>query len=63
MRMSALFGAKTSDFSKFMVYPHGQEERGVEPVRTFCGQVGGGLIFRNFVLTSFIDGPLQVLKF
>jgi len=24
MRKSALFGAKKSDFSKFMVYPHGQ---------------------------------------
>jgi len=23
MRTSAIFGAKTSDFSKFMVYPHG----------------------------------------
>jgi len=36
-----------------MVCPHGQ---GVEPVRTFCGQ--GGSIFRDFVRTSFMDGPL-----
>jgi len=37
MRISALFGAKSTDFSKFMMYPHGQGERGVELVRTFCG--------------------------
>jgi len=42
MRTSVLFGAKTLDFSKFMVCPHGQEVRGIEPVRTFCGQGGGG---------------------
>jgi len=36
MRTFALFGA--SDFSKFMVCPHGQGRRGVEPVRTFYGQ-------------------------
>jgi len=35
---------KTSDFSKFMVYPLGQEER--------------GSIFRDFVRTSFMDGLL-----
>jgi len=37
MQTSALFGAKTSDFSKFMVCPHGQGG-GDEPVRTFFGQ-------------------------
>jgi len=63
MRTSALFGAKTFDFSKFMVCPHGQggeggRKRGVEPVQTFCGQGGrGGSIFRDFVRTSFMDGP------
>jgi len=40
MRTSALFDAKTFDFSKFMVCPHGQGGRGVEPVRTFFGQGG-----------------------
>jgi len=40
MWTSALFGAKkTSDFSKFMVLPHGQG--------------GKGSIFRHFVWTSF----------
>jgi len=34
MRTSALFGAKTSDFSEFMVYPQDKWE-GVEPVRAF----------------------------
>jgi len=34
------FGEKTSDFSKFVVCPHGQERREVEPVRTFSGQGG-----------------------
>jgi len=31
---------KTSDFSKFLVCLHGQEGRGLEPVRTFFGQGG-----------------------
>jgi len=42
---------KASEFSKFIVCPHGQE--GVEPVRTRRK----GLIFRVFVWTSFMDGP------
>jgi len=25
-----------SDFSKFIVCPHEQKKRGIEPVRTFC---------------------------
>jgi len=33
--------------------------RRVEPRRTFCGQEGeGSSIFRDFVRTSFMDGPL-----
>jgi len=43
MRTSALFGEKnkTLDSSKFMVCPHGQEEKGggVEPVWTMGKQV------------------------
>jgi len=35
---------KTSDFSKFMVCPHGQGGKGVEPMQTFYGQ-GGGVNF------------------
>jgi len=37
MRMSALFGAKTSDFSKFLICPHGQG-KGVNFSR-FCANV------------------------
>jgi len=49
---------KTLDFSKFMVCPHGQEAGvEVEPVRTFCRQGGGESIFRDFMRTSFTDGP------
>jgi len=40
---------KTLDFSKFMVYPHGQDGRGVEPVRTFCGQGREGGQFFAFL--------------
>jgi len=56
MRTSALFGTK--NFEIYMVCPHGQRGRGIEPVRTFCGQGGRESIFRDFVRTSFMDGPL-----
>jgi len=59
MRTFALFGAKIPDFSKFMVCPHGQGGRGVKAVRTFFGQKGMGSIFRKFLRTSFMDGPLR----
>jgi len=58
MRMSALFGAKNSDFLKFIVCPLEQVGRSVEPVRTFCGQGGRRSIFRDFVRTSFMDGSI-----
>jgi len=55
MRTSAL---KTSDFPKFMLCLHGQGKLGQ------CGQEGGGgLIFRDFVRTSFMDDPNQILFF
>jgi len=59
MWKTALFGVKTSDFSKFMVSPQLRTDKGgreVAPVRTFCEQ-GWESIFRDFVQTSFIDGP------
>jgi len=52
-----IFGAKTSNFSKFMVCLHGQGEEEVKPVRIFFGQGGGVSIFCDFVRTSSIDGP------
>jgi len=39
MRMSALFGAKTSDFLKFMVSARTREAK---PLRTFYGTRGEG---------------------
>jgi len=39
MRTSAIFGAKTSDFSKFMVCPHGQE--GLSQCGYFADKGGG----------------------
>jgi len=44
MWTSAHFGAKASDFSNFMVCPHGQRERGegIELLQTVCGQGGKG---------------------
>jgi len=39
MRTSALFGAKTSEFAKFMVRPHGQGES------SQCGQEETGESF------------------
>jgi len=56
MWTSALLGAKTSGFSKFMVYPYGQGGRGLNQ----CGHLadkGEGSIFRDSVRTSFMDGP------
>jgi len=44
-RPSALVVKKTSDFSKFMLCPHGQGRGGVEPVRTFFVQGKGGKFF------------------
>jgi len=61
MRTSALFGAKTSYFSKFTVCPHGQDGRG-EPVRAFFGQGGKEKIFRDFVRKSFMDGLYEEKK-
>jgi len=47
MRTSTLFGVKNSDFSKFMVCPHGQGERGSRQYGHFSdkGRVHGGQFF------------------
>jgi len=55
MRTSALFGAKFFEF--FEIYVVSARTRGVEPVQTFCGERGRRSIFRDFVRTSFKDGP------
>jgi len=60
MRTPALLAKKTSDFSKFIVCPHGQEvRREVSQCGHFADKCGRGLIFRDFVQTSFMDGPLR----
>jgi len=57
MWTSSLYGERIIGF--FKIFLHGQGERGIEPVRTFFGQGGKGeSIFRDFVWTSFKDGPL-----
>jgi len=52
MWTSALFGAKTPDFSKFTVCPHGQEREGLSQCGHFADKKGRGQFF------AFIDGPL-----
>jgi len=46
VRMSALFGAKTSDFSKFMVCPNGQGGRRLSQYKHFVDK--GGVNFSRF---------------
>jgi len=59
MRTTALFGAKTSDFSKLIVRPHGQEGRGLSQCGHFADK--GGSIIRDFVRTSFLDSSYYTL--
>jgi len=54
MRTFALFGAKNSDYSKFMACTHRQG--GLSQCEHFADK-GKGLFFRGFVRTSFMDGP------
>jgi len=54
MRTSALFGAKTLDFTKYMVCPHRQ--KGIEPCSADLLWIRGS-VFRDFVRTSFMDDP------
>jgi len=61
MRTSVVFGAKNSDFSKYMVCLHGQEGGEVEPVRTFYGQ-GGGVNFSRFCADVYYGRPQRFLE-
>jgi len=58
MRTFALFGAK--NFGSFEIHRVSARTRGegVETVRIFYEQ--GGAIFRDFVRTSFLDGPFTI---
>jgi len=55
MRTPHFLAQKTSEFSKFMVCPHEQGE-GLSKCRHFADK-GEGVIFSDFVRTSFMDGP------
>jgi len=50
---------KPSDFLKFMVCPHGQEGREIQPVRTFFGQGGKGVNFSRFCVDVVYGRPLM----
>jgi len=50
----ALF--RTKNFGFFEIYGVSAQVRRVEPVRTRGDE---GIIFRDFVRTSFMDGPLN----
>jgi len=52
MRTSAFFDVK--NFGFFEICYVSARTKGVQPVRTFCGQ-GGGVSFRDFVRTSFMN--------
>jgi len=56
MRTSVLFGAK--NFGFFEIYGVSAWSREVEQVWTFF-EKGVGVVFRDFVRASFIDGPLS----
>jgi len=58
MRTSALFGAKIFGFFEIYGVSAVRTNKGIGPVRIFCEQCGSGSIFRDFVRTSFMDGPL-----
>jgi len=63
MRTTALFGAKTSDFSKLTVCPYGIGEEGGEeedePLKTICGK-GGGVNFSRFYADVLYGRPLSL---
>jgi len=55
MRTSAFVGAKNFGFSKFIVCQLGQE--GLGQCEPFADKRREGVNFRDFVQTSFTDGP------
>jgi len=59
MRTSALLGAKTSDFLKFMVCPLGLGGERLSQCGYFEDKGERGSIFRDFVRTSFMDNFIR----
>jgi len=49
------------NFGFFEIYGLSARKKGlkIEPVRSFFGQLRKGSIFCDFVLMSFMDGPLH----
>jgi len=60
MWASALYGAK--NIGPFEIYGVSARKRGIEPVRTFCGQSGSGRFFRDFVSIVLYGQPLMIHK-
>jgi len=58
MRTSALFDAKHSVFFEIYGVSARTGGKGVEPVRTFCGQGGRGINFSRFCANVFYGWPL-----
>jgi len=57
MRKSVLFGAKNFGVLETYGVSTRTSGEGVKPVQTFCRQKEKKSIFRDFVRTSFMDGP------
>jgi len=61
IRTSALLVQKTSDFSKFMVYPHGQGGEEVEPGWTFYNTILKQYIYSLSALL-YLSGILYIVE-
>jgi len=61
MRMFALFDAKTSDFSKFMVCPQDNEGRGLSQCGHFADK-NGGVNFLRFCADVRYGRPLYTIR-
>jgi len=61
MRTSTLFGAKNIRFFEIYGVSARTRGRGFSQYRHFADKGEGESIFRDFVRTSFMDGPLTVL--
>jgi len=57
MRTSKLFVAKSSFFSKIILFPHGQGRRDLRQCGHLATSRNDGSIFQDFVRMSFINGP------
>jgi len=63
LQTSALFGAKTSDFSKFMVCPYGQEGAGLSQCGHFTNTEGEEVSFVFAILCGVFYGRSFMVLF